>query len=171
MIRKKKRRAPDDEGSPLDMTSMIDVVFLLLIFFMCATKFRLPEGSMQTHLPRNKGGPSTRQTPDTKSCRVYIVRDATNRVVVYMDDTNNIAPSRSEADRNYYEQARGLPSGPEMVWVENYIVKRQQLKPDLALVVDFEPTVPWKYVNDVINISKSLKIEDIAFVQSEIPIE
>ncbi len=36
-------------------TSMIDVVFLLLIFFMCASQFRTVEKSLDSLLPRNRG--------------------------------------------------------------------------------------------------------------------
>jgi biopolymer transport protein ExbD len=36
-------------------TSMIDVVFLLLIFFMCASKFRIIERRLDAFLPKDKG--------------------------------------------------------------------------------------------------------------------
>ena len=36
---KKKRRI----GISIDMTPMVDVAFLLLIFFMCTTQFKPPE--------------------------------------------------------------------------------------------------------------------------------
>ena len=35
--------------------SMIDVVFLLLIFFLCASKFRKPEEKMDINLPKDTG--------------------------------------------------------------------------------------------------------------------
>ncbi|MFC1587196.1 ExbD/TolR family protein [Planctomycetota bacterium] len=35
-----------------DMTAMIDVVFLLLIFFMCAANFKTLDCKLQTHLPK-----------------------------------------------------------------------------------------------------------------------
>ena len=39
----KKRRARGDSSIELKLTPMIDVVFLLLIFFMVTTKFVAPE--------------------------------------------------------------------------------------------------------------------------------
>ncbi len=36
-------------------TSMIDIVFLLLIFFMCATKFRQLEQRLDAFLPKDEG--------------------------------------------------------------------------------------------------------------------
>ena len=44
-------RGPAD----LNMTPMIDVVFLLLIFFIVSTEFRTIEGLLPTNLPRQQG--------------------------------------------------------------------------------------------------------------------
>ncbi|MEL6716433.1 MAG: biopolymer transporter ExbD, partial [Planctomycetota bacterium] len=43
-----------DEKHELEMTPMIDVTFLLLIFFMCTLKFKVLEGKLGAYLP--KGG-------------------------------------------------------------------------------------------------------------------
>ncbi len=39
----------------MEFTPMIDVVFLLLIFFMCTLKFKTLENKLATYLPRDKG--------------------------------------------------------------------------------------------------------------------
>jgi len=39
----------------MEMTPMIDVTFLLLIFFMCTLQFRTLEGQLHTHLPKDIG--------------------------------------------------------------------------------------------------------------------
>jgi biopolymer transport protein ExbD len=49
----------EEEGWELP-TSMIDVVFLLLIFFLCASKFRQLERRLDAFLPKDKG-PSAMQ--------------------------------------------------------------------------------------------------------------
>ncbi|MDA1264761.1 MAG: biopolymer transporter ExbD, partial [Planctomycetota bacterium] len=41
--------------SRLEMTSMIDVTFLLLIFFMCTLRFKDLEGLLAAHLPKDVG--------------------------------------------------------------------------------------------------------------------
>ncbi len=50
---------PPREDTRLDanLTPMIDVLFQLLIFFLCATKFRLLDGRLATFLP-DRGEPS-----------------------------------------------------------------------------------------------------------------
>jgi len=39
----------------MDLTPMIDCVFLLLIFFMVSMKFRVLEGKLVTELPKDRG--------------------------------------------------------------------------------------------------------------------
>lgn len=46
----------------LNMASMIDVVFLLLIFFMCTSSFSTPESNLPTQLPSI--GPSVQRPED-----------------------------------------------------------------------------------------------------------
>lgn len=43
------------EEAEMDMTPMIDVTFLLLIFFMCTLHFKTLEGMLQAHLPKDQG--------------------------------------------------------------------------------------------------------------------
>lgn len=43
------------EETKIEMTPMIDVTFLLLIFFMCSIKFKVLEGKLQTYLPKDVG--------------------------------------------------------------------------------------------------------------------
>jgi biopolymer transport protein ExbD len=43
------------EEVKMQMTPMIDVTFLLLIFFLCSIKFKLLDGKMQTYLPKDLG--------------------------------------------------------------------------------------------------------------------
>ncbi|MFH0944653.1 MAG: biopolymer transporter ExbD [Planctomycetota bacterium] len=53
-----KRSASSEMGTEeikMEMTPMIDVTFLLLIFFLCSIKFRLLEGKLQTYLPKDVG--------------------------------------------------------------------------------------------------------------------
>ena len=57
---RKKVVDPDGNKAEADMTPMIDVVFLLLIFFMLATKFKMPEGTLRSYLPKNRGESNSR---------------------------------------------------------------------------------------------------------------
>jgi len=51
-----KRKDRERTGiSEMDLTSMIDVTFLLLIFFLLGTRFKAPEGILDAHLPKDEG--------------------------------------------------------------------------------------------------------------------
>lgn len=50
-----EREDLENEHCELQMTPMIDVTFLLLIFFMCTLKFKVLEGTMGAYLPKDVG--------------------------------------------------------------------------------------------------------------------
>ena len=45
----------NEEEHKMEMTPMIDVTFLLLIFFMCTLKFKTLEGKLSAFLPKDVG--------------------------------------------------------------------------------------------------------------------
>lgn len=54
------RRREEETPLELNMTPMIDVIFQLLIFFMCSLHFKSLEGKLASYLPKDKG---LRQAP------------------------------------------------------------------------------------------------------------
>jgi biopolymer transport protein ExbD len=54
------------EEVEMEMTPMIDVTFLLLIFFMCTLKFKVLEGKLAAYLPKDVGVNSTEAEPIEK---------------------------------------------------------------------------------------------------------
>ncbi len=169
MGRKRKGQSVDQEESPLNMTSMIDVVFLLLIFFMCATKFKMPEGALRSYLPRNRGGESSAPTL-TKGARVTLTTEGP-RTTCFADET--LIPN---TDLGEFEEARGLDPGPNLDEIESHIQRRKDnyrgvAETGLPVIIDFAPEVPWKYVVEVLNICHRVGVEDISFAAPEIPID
>lgn len=60
MARRRKKIDPtEQEDIKGDMTPMIDIIFLLLIFFLLTTKFIVPEKMISQLLPTNKGQASS----------------------------------------------------------------------------------------------------------------
>ena len=60
----------EDELS-LNLTSLIDVVFLLLIFFMVATTFLDPERALELDLPQAESGEQVHERPDELVLNVF----------------------------------------------------------------------------------------------------
>lgn len=61
MIRDERK----DEEPPLNMTPMIDMIFLLIIFFLTATTFVQKEREMDIDLPASRGAGSLSKSIDT----------------------------------------------------------------------------------------------------------
>lgn len=57
------KKKPEVETAKGDFTPMIDCIFLLLIFFMCATKFKVEEKKLEMNIPRSGGPSSGKDTP------------------------------------------------------------------------------------------------------------
>lgn len=81
-----KRIAQED--SELEMTAMIDVTFLLLIFFMCTLKFKTLEGKLQAYLPKDVGVNSSDDPPIEKV-------EITLRVI---KEGTKLEPKRADTD-------------------------------------------------------------------------
>lgn len=60
----------EDEVS-LNLTSLIDVVFLLLVFFMVATTFLDPERALELDLPTAESGSSREELPEELVLNVF----------------------------------------------------------------------------------------------------
>ncbi len=126
-MRNRERREASEEPS-FDMTPMIDVTFLLLIFFLCL-EFKTLEGKLASELPRNVGpSTQTRDPSESLELRIQLV-EAGQRVpesptrstwvghrVRYELGARRIASSREleallrrEAGRRLDEAGRPLP--------------------------------------------------------------
>ena len=55
----RRGRNTDPAEVAADLTPMIDVTFLLLIFFLCSIQFKVLEGKLSTYLPKDVGGAPT----------------------------------------------------------------------------------------------------------------
>lgn len=87
-----------DEAPTLNMTPMLDVVFLLIIFFMVGTKFTELERKIKLEVPKVKQFGALTSAPEKKVVNVYHDGSITiDRQVVEMDQlTGFLSHARSE---------------------------------------------------------------------------
>ena len=155
----------------LEMTAMIDVVFLLLIFFMCATKFKIPEGALRCFLPRDRGNTSTSPVL-TKNCRITLYKADDGETMVMADDKVIVNDTRGEYEQQYLPSQFGFSEER----LEQHLLFRKQTytgfgAKGLPVIIDFSKEVPFKYVVQVLNICRRVEIEDIGFAMPEIPLD
>ena len=70
------RRKPKRIGVKIDMTPMVDVAFLLLIFFMCTTVFRKPQ-ALEINLPPDPNAKVEIAESNVMTLRVVAGADST----------------------------------------------------------------------------------------------
>lgn len=76
-----------------NMTPMVDVVMVILIFFMASTVVLGPEWFIRSGLPK-KGAPSAAAPTPEQRLRITLTRSATNTTLVSIDS----GPAQSPAD-------------------------------------------------------------------------
>lgn len=121
------------------MTPLIDVIFLLLIFFIMTMQFQKPEGVLANRLPE-KGGQSVTQQEDLEIVRLRI------RLSITEGDMPAIRLQDREV-RSYDELYGFLTMLPE----------------DVLLVVEPEARVPYRHVVGVYNACLKAEKRNIVF--------
>lgn len=104
-----------EEESEMEMTPMIDVTFLLLIFFMCTIKFKTLEGKLSAFLPKDVGVNTSDAEPKEKTeILVKVIQEGTKldpRSVAKLESTDpdRVAPwNGQEGTRFVYADDRIL---------------------------------------------------------------
>lgn len=120
----KEMLAEDEWSIP---TAMIDVVFLLLIFFMLASKFRVMEQRLDAFLPKDKGPQSIQTT----------VRQL-DEIVIHVT-----AEKEGGLRRPRYRIKGFVTENPDVL-----TAKLKQLKSvsDMPVVIDGRPLCPFRHV-------------------------
>jgi biopolymer transport protein ExbD len=166
----RRRRSSSPDEAKVDFTPIIDIVFNLLIFFMCATKIRSTDHVIECFLPKTRGlGTAPASTP-LNDVRVKLLwhddagRPSTTEaghVVVAIGDRRLNAPGELEAARPEAHQVwRAL--GDRLAELRSAATS-----PDLPVIIDARPQVPTKHVISALNEVVRLKFKDVTFAAPE----
>lgn len=131
----------------LPMTPMIDVIFQLIIFFICTSSFRPPEEILPTNL----------SLPGSVAAQVAVdpaIKDLDEVVVKLLWGDSGIAWQIN--DRNYRSLA-------EVRAVLGAVV---QVKSDLPVILDIDQRVPLENVIDVYDLCRHLGLQKVQFAAS-----
>jgi biopolymer transport protein ExbD len=127
-----RRRAPKRIGVKIDMTPMVDVAFLLLIFFMCTTVFRKPQ-ALEINLP-----------PDPKA-KVEIAQSnvLTLRLVA--------PPGSPDGIRAFWMIGTDAPKESKFDDLVNVFTAEGKKNSKLVVLIKIDRAVKYKYMVNVID--------------------
>jgi len=150
------------EHTTLKMTAMIDVVFLLLIFFIVGTKFRIPEGELDAYLP-DEGAPVElieRKIP-VDEIRVLL------RISEASAGNPGIAPAV------FLDGKRLGPriSTGSMRWLSDELTRLAKddevVRQEVPVIIEAEPHLAYRWVIEALNICRKARFKKVHFAASK----
>jgi biopolymer transport protein ExbD len=148
------RRPPyhKENGGRLEvkMTPMIDVIFLLLIFFVCTASFSAPEEVLPTHL----------LLPGTVDSDMPIPPE--------LEDLEELIIEVSRREGRPLWKVGGSDYG-KLLQLHAVLRAVHDLQADLPVILDVAPNVPMENVIDVFDLCREVGFEKIQFAASEQP--
>ena len=149
------------EHTSLKMTAMIDVVFLLLIFFIVGTKFRVPEGELDAYLP-DEGAPvkPTERKIPVDEIRVLLRISAAGA-------SNPAVPPAVFLDGK--RLGAGMTTG-SMRWLSDELTKLakddQAVREEVPVIIEAEPRLAYRWVIQALNICRKARFKKVHFAAS-----
>ena len=173
-------RLARESGIPtLNLTPMIDVVFQLIIFFLCALNFRSLEKKLEVALPKDSGGEMTPDPRDDLVVRVVVRQTAEEGVPhiavlekeIRPDLGRGVRPlprlprdaSRAEA-RAHEARHRAFWErhfAPKLRALEQVLVRHRSSGGDFRWQVDAGPQVRHEFVVAVFDTFVAADIDDV----------
>lgn len=161
-----------DEKCELEMTPMIDVTFLLLIFFMCTLKFKILEGKLSAYLPKDVGVQAF-DTPPVEKVDIRLdVRNSGTKLRWDSKAKKAVAYTENDAKaglRFYYGDDRVVEYtvGGKMTTQLSEVVRRlttfKKGDPEMKATVDARQDVTQKDVVVILDAAIDAGYDDITF--------
>ncbi len=141
-MKSKQMRSLAKEECEMQMTPMIDVVFLLLIFFMCTLKFKTLEGKLSAYLPADVGVNPPDADPIEKVEVLVRVTSPGNKL--RPDGTKYTNDDEAQRKRFIYDDSRELEYsvGPRKIRDIEELARRLL---DLALIARYQAGPNWDW--------------------------
>ena len=164
------------EEVEMEMTPMIDVTFLLLIFFLCTIKFKVLEGKLAAYLPKDVGVNSGQSGPKEKVEVVIKVKTEGQRVYAANGETADKGmPWNGEPDRRFEFVGRRLEYsvGPrktaDVAELGKWLRDLHKKDPESPSTIDCRPKSVYGDMVPVLDALVGANFEEITFVGEMIP--
>jgi len=152
--RRKQRDVPPARMQ-LNLTSMIDVIFQLLIYFVVTASFAAGEGIITAKLPQGTGTSAEEIEPPEKPLNIVIGSAGDTGYSISIEGLN-----RAPADFDQLaEILRELQYDPERGLQGAY-------KPDHPVIIKPDGLVRWQHVVNTFNAAVAARYSNVSFAQA-----
>ncbi len=170
MFKRSRGGSALEEEVKLSMTPMIDVTFLILVFFMCTLQFKTLSAKMLAFLPTDTGlAPNQGPTEEPVRISLRVVdadRDldvAQRRVILGRPGVPAFGRFLPIAQQPT-EQKRVPIDPPEaLTRLRDYLLEVRRLIPDAKAVISVEPEVPHACAITVLDVFKEAEFTDVSY--------
>lgn len=143
-----KIRPPEDEEPELSISPLIDMTFLLLIYFICTCSLVTPEADLGIRLPGMVAQATSVDMPDEQMIEVKANGQ------VFLNDREFDSATSQEL--------------PELVTLlKRYKMASEAVKNQALVTIWADDSVPHQRVVDVMNACAAAKIRDVSFAGGE----
>ena len=169
-----KLRRDADAGEPELPLSMIDVTFLLLIFFMCSMNFKSVERVLGAELPQN--GPNNAPQPEPYKIPIRVKIHWANARGQVIHSPGSAYPENFVGVRRHVSLAGAhvmVKVGPMGVRDLNELARTlanlTSRQSDIAVVIDARQAVPFKWVIGAIDACARADVKNVKFQSPPVP--
>ena len=141
--------ADEDNPIPINVTPLIDIIFCLIIFFMCSFHFKQLEGKIDTWLPKDRGvNQGQPEKVVLEEIRVFMKWDpATGRTIRKVGNRGEV-----NTDSDLMQIVLQMTN--------DY---KKAGKTEFPVLIDATADVPWSEVIHVMDMCKREKLDRIEF--------
>ena len=142
----------DENPVAINVVAMVDIIFCLCLFFMCSLKFKPLDAKFDSWLPKDKGGQASANiNPIIDEIRVIMSWNAgANKLERLFGQ--QVVPSNEEGNRKLTALIK-----------DSYNDYKARGNPNVPLILDVGPKVPWKYVVEVLDLGKDAGVQKLEF--------
>ncbi|RME88550.1 MAG: biopolymer transporter ExbD [Planctomycetota bacterium] len=162
-----------EEEIKMDLTPMIDVTFLLLIFFMLSAKFKTTEGQIQSFLPKNRGMASASHK-EVSETRVFLSW-CRPQGYQYSKNPKVGRPVLKCGDPTIGFKLMERNGRPDYTMLIDFLKKQKVQQAGrnagegIKVIIDAQPLVPWEHVIKALDAVVTVGIKDVTFAAKEEP--
>ncbi|MEM7625196.1 MAG: biopolymer transporter ExbD [Planctomycetota bacterium] len=160
--RQRRGRQPAQVGA-LNLTSMIDVIFQLLIYFVVTASFMIDEGVLTAKLPQGSGSPVPADELPPEKINIRLAADPADDTLVRIERGSANNPVRYESFGELAADLDRLRYDPEIGRSDGIY------EPDNPVIIEPQGTVRWQHVVNAFNAAVAAQYTNVSFAEAAKP--